>query len=440
MNDFYWLKDSKKKKYPSLNQEVTTDILIIGGGICGLSIAYELSHLNNQIILVDQNEFYHATSGYTTGKITFQHGYIYQELLKTKSQEIAKLYYQGNNQALKHLKDIILKEKIECEFKNCNHSLLSKEKNTSFILEEKAYKTLNIPYEKQKIKDYDALTIANQGIFHIVKYLDGILNYLDQCKNVSLYENSKVLKTDIKKKVATGANFIIHYKQVIFASAYPPYKNFNFYFLKLKPVMSFIGTGKIKESLKEAAIDENDPVFSFRPLKENEMMFAGFSQDTSALKSYQKSENLIAKVKDSFHIEDIQINYNQDYQTLDKIPYIGAIKKDTYFATGFNKWGISNSILASLILKDLIVQKKSVYEKVFSPKRNISMLKYVAYSFKNISTFISSKIHHHSYKCSHLHCNLKKNPLSETWDCPCHGSRFDENGKVINGPAKKDFK
>jgi len=67
-------------------------------------------------------------------------------------------------------------------------------------------------------------------------------------------------------------------------------------------------------------------------------------------------------------------------------------------------------------------------------------LKYVAYSFKNISTFISSKIHHHSYKCSHLHCNLKKNPLSETWDCPCHGSRFDENGKIINGPAKKDFK
>ena len=89
MNDFYWLKDSKKKKYPSLNQEVTTDILIIGGGICGLSIAYELSHLNNQIILVDQNEFYHATSGYTTGKITFQHGYIYQELLKTKSLSAA---------------------------------------------------------------------------------------------------------------------------------------------------------------------------------------------------------------------------------------------------------------------------------------------------------------------------------------------------------------
>lgn len=437
MKTFYWLNDSNKKKYPTLKKEIKTNILIIGGGISGISLAYELSKFNFKITLVEQNQLYHATTGYTTGKLTIQHGYIYQKLVK-KSIKLAKSYYEGNKNAINHLKEIIFKENIHCDFQICNHSLISKTKDKSFLLEEKAYQKMNISYEKRKIKDYYALTLKDQAIFHVVKYLDGILNYLEKCENVNIYEYSKVLKT--KNKIAIGENFKIHFDQVIFACNYPPYQRFNFYFLKLKPVMSFIGIAHIKEHLNKTAIKETQPTFSFRPLPCNQIMFAGYSQNNSNLKSYLDYKKLISLTKKEFQIVEDEINYNQDLQTIDKIPYIGKIKKDFYLVTGFNKWGLSSSILASLIIKDLINNKKNVYENIFSPKRHISLFSIIIYTFKNLFTWVHSKFFNSKKKCTHLHCNLAKNFLSKTYDCPCHGSRFDDNGEVITGPAKKNLK
>ena len=129
----------------------------------------------------------------------------------------------------------------------------------------------------------------------------------------------------------------------------------------------------------------------------------------------------------------------QDCMSLDGIPYIGPYSAGTpnlYVATGFNKWGMTTSMAAANLLTDLILGKKSPYEEIFSPSRNMLHLQLginLMESTKNLLS-LSPK------RCPHLGCALKWNPREHSWDCPCHGSRFTEDGKLLDNPATRDLK
>lgn len=435
-----WLNQTQKKQFPELKQDAETDILIIGGGISGLSLAYELSSSGRKILLLEQNELYHATTGYTTGKITYQHGFLYHRLLNSVGEESAKKYFEGNREAVIHIQKIIEKLKIDCDYRECDHFLFGSDEKIR--LEQEAYDRLGIPYSEDRFHGSPALRTEHQGVFDVVKYLNGLISYLEQYSNVQIFEHSKVLKTVVKnnKKIAIGEHFIVRANIVVFASLYPTYKGFNFYFLKLKPVCSFACVGNVNEEVNEAGISADDPIFSFRPLGERKVLFAGISGETSDLKSYHEILRLKQYAKSEFQVSSFEeMWFNQDYQTLDLLPYVGAIKENVYIMTGFNKWGITGSSMGSVILKDLILFRHSFYEKVFSPGRRIGFGAYLKYGGKNIASFFRS-FRYSDKKCSHLHCRLRKNPISRTYDCPCHGSRFDLSGEVVIGPAKKNFK
>ncbi len=438
-----WLKDSSKKNYPLLKEICNTDILIVGGGISGISLAYELKNTPYKITLLEQNELYHATTGYTTGKVTFQHGFIYHKLIKKFGKNKAKMYYEANFQAMNHLFQTIQQNKIDCDLFFCSNYLYSQNQH-QYRQEKKAYDTLNIPYEKATCFNTEALKVSHQATFHVIKYLDGLLRILDKFPNVEIYEHSKVLKTkSLKDKaIAYGENFEIHAKIVIFACAYPFYKSFNFYFLRLKPVISYVVESEVKPCVTNSVMDGSRSIFSFRPYQYNQALFSGASMDSRALKSLHPLEKLKEKITQ--HFKDVKIENiwsNQDYQTLDELPFIGKIRPNVYITTGYNKWGISNSILASLLIKDLIVKNDSKYELLFSPKRYIGVFPYLKYGIQNVYTLIESKfLYSHSIStCRHLHCSLRKNEIDGTWDCPCHGTRYDENGQVIIGPSKKNI-
>lgn len=430
-----WLKDTNKKHYPTLKENIKTDILIIGGGFCGISLAFELSTLNKKIVLVEQNELYQATSGRTTGKITFQHGDIYHYLRKR-----GKEYLLGNLKAMQHLHHIIEKYQIDCQYCSCDNELLFPSKKAR-EKEKKAYQTLGIDYEEMGKDNHYGLKVKNQATFHIIQYLDKILTLLEQWKNVNIYEHSKVDCIDKKKKIAFGKKFTIQAEKIIFANMYPNSHSFPLFFLKLKPVLSFVCVGKTKHTMKDCYYSLNDNVFSYRPYLKDYLIFSGKSFKSAKVKSYQELANtFITEIKQYFpeiSIEELWVN--QDYQTLDKIPLIGQIYPDIYLATGWNKWGISNSVLASMVIKEEIVSSKSTY-RIFSPKRHLPPFAYFTNIVENAWHYFTSKIIFPPKKCTHLHCNLRKNSIDNTWDCPCHGSRFLANGKVMIGPAKKNLK
>jgi len=437
-----WLKDSKKKEYPKLKGNIKTNILIVGGGIGGISLAYELSKVTSQkIVLVEQNLLYHATTGYTTGKLTAQHGYRYQIIIKTYGVNAAKLYYDGNMDAINTAKENIKQLHIDCDFLEVDHVLYASKDSEQLRKEREAYEKVGAKYVAKNTQDYQALVFPHQAVFHVVKYLDGLLDFLNKKPNVEIYENSRIVETKSGDTFeAIGDGFSITADKIIFASMYPMMRKFNFYFIRLKPVVSFVCAAKVKNSMNLSGINEEGNVFSFRPLSNNSMLFAGYSDDSSSFPDFKNVEKLKEKAKNAFEVEKFDASWlNQDFDSLDELPLIGKVEDNMYMMTGYNKWGLTTSILASKIISDLVMGQNSKYSNLFKVKRYKRLLKRIGYVLGNPITYIRSFLRGKSKKCTHLYCSLRKNNLDGTYECPCHGSRFKSDGTVIIGPAKKNL-
>jgi glycine/D-amino acid oxidase-like deaminating enzyme len=249
----------------------------------------------------------------------------------------------------------------------------------------------------------------------------------------------------------------IYAKYVIIASHYPFYDGSGMYFTRMHAEKSYIIAAKIKEKFPEGMfVTVEDPSRSMRcqEYKGGEVvLFAGEKHKTghgeNLLKHY---ENLESFAKDTFTLESILYLWStQDYTTLDDIPYAGNLTsgtKNIYVASGFRKWGMTNATSSSLLIKDLILKGKSPWEEVYNPSRtNIaaSAPAFIARNTDTAVTLISGKLAPAQQEasldttCSHMGCELKWNDAEKSWDCPCHGSRFDEEGKVIEGPAIKNL-
>lgn len=486
----FWLEFSSKKEYPKLTEDYETDILIIGGGITGILCAYELQKHFERITLVDQNELYHSTTGFTTGKITYQHGFCYANFIKGQGLDASKDYYEANKKALDYLVNQITEEHIDCDLEIADGVLYAKTKEEYIQLQKErdAYQQIGIPhyYEENQVlpfKTYAVLRVPDQAAFNVVKYLDYIINKLDK---VTIFENTKIVETvDNSEEVyaITSDNCKVRAKYIINASHYPFYKGFNFYFLKVYPSIAYVTVSDLPES---KAIPEGlyinfiEPVYSIRYVtRDNQkyLMLAGESRDAKKIDNFEK---------ELFHLKDFGVKelgltnyyyewYNQDYDSTDQLPLIGRIKAShSYVATGFKKWGITTSVLASQMITDLITKGETTYQALFSPNRDFCTFKTLKYNLKMGMTFFKTKvlkaiidtklkrgegsimkINHKKYGvyldedgevyvvkpiCPHMTCTLLFNNVSKTYDCPCHGSRFRYDGKCIDGPSPRDLK
>lgn len=165
------------------------------------------------------------------------------------------------------------------------------------------------------------------------------------------------------------------------------------------------------------------------------------NKDICDKKNYQE---LIKKLND-INLKHSYIWSNIDIMTIDGLPIIGKLKDNILIGTGYNTWGLSNGFLSGNILSDIIFNKTNKYISLFSPHRKItgefkSYLKNFSYSILGyLNGFFYNNSHNKKYKCPHMGCNLIYNEVEKTWDCPCHGSRFNKNGKCISGPANKNI-
>lgn len=489
MKKSFWLEFSKKQDYPKLKENIKTDILIIGGGITGILCAYELSNYYKDITIVEQNELYHTTTGYTTGKITYQHGYCYANLIKDKGMARAKDYYEANKMAFDYLVNQIKEHNIDCDLDITDAVLYAKTEAEYYDLlkERRAYEALGIDHnwgENQILpfKTYAYLKVPGQASFNVVKYLDHILGRLS---DVKIYENTKVTETvdnDQEVYAITTDNYKIEAKYIINASHYPFYKGFNFYFLKVYPTIAYVAVGKVphEELVPNGLyINSQNPIYSIRyAVRDNEkyLMLAGQSRDANQIDDFKKELSALK----TFGKEELSIDeyiyewYNQDYDSTDMIPIIGRVKSShSYIATAFKKWGMTTSVLASIMIRDLITKKVNKYEKLFNPNRSFLTFKTIKYNLKMGKTFFKTKllkaiidnnvkkgegsivkIINRKYGvyidqdgktyvvkpiCPHMKCTLLFNNVSKTYDCPCHGSRFRYDGKCLDGPAPRDL-
>lgn len=473
-----WSDNCHFKKREVLNKDIEADILVIGAGMAGILIAYMLKKNGMNVVLIDAGKTAGGNTQNTTAKITSQHNLIYNKLISEFGEEKAKQYAKANESAIKKFKEIIEEAKIDCDFEEKAAYIYSRNEIEKIKEEVEAANRVGINAEfVEEVNDLPfkingAVKFNNQAQFNPLKFLKYI------CEDLVIYENTRAL--EIKENLVITNKGNISANNIVVATHYPIMNVPGFYFLKMHQERSYVLALKDVDNINGMYIDVDENGYSFRNYKDL-LLFGGIKQRTGENETGGSYEKLRKAAKELYpNSKEVYCWSAQDCMTIDGIPYIGRYSDDTpniYVATGFNKWGMTSSMVSAMLISDMISGKENNYSEIFSPKRfdlSLSISNVGKDISKTAKNFIAQKIYipssriehiqnghagiveHEgekvgvyknikgevffvSTKCAHLGCELHWNADELTWDCPCHGSRFDYNGRLIESPATKNL-
>lgn len=470
-----WNKCISMPMFESLENDLEAEAVVIGGGITGLLTAYKLKEKGVDAVILEADEICSGQTGNTTAKITCQHGLIYKKLVDSVGESKATKYARANLQAIDEYERIIKKENIKCSFERLPSYLYTIDDLRAIEYEYDAAKRLGIDAVIEKktplpIKTPAALRFENQAQFNPLEFAASV------AKKLKIYTNTTAVYGGDGSITANSKS--IKAKHIIIASHFPFIDSAGFYFLRMHQsrsyAMAFEGCGEVGGMYY--GIDPK--ALSFRNYG-NLLVASGFSHRTGESDG-DEFARIKAKVRAVFPRAEETARWSaQDCMPPDFVPYIGRYSKklgNFYVATGFQKWGMTTAMVAADIISDMICEKENVFADVFmpsrsnaaascelvrnglhsvdglvlkkikSPSRTVSQLKngegdIVRCNGKTVAAYKDENgvIHAVSPNCTHLGCRLSFNSELKSWDCPCHGSRFDIDGKAIDNPALKNL-
>ena len=387
-----WTNNTGKKDFEMLSRNQKTNTVVIGGGMAGVLTAYYLQQVGVPVIVLEANRVGSGQTRKTTAKITSQHNLIYEKLLRVFGKEKAIHYARANEKAIDAYEQLIEKEKIDCGFVRCSSFLFSRTGEELLRAEEKAAEQLHLPvrYTQKTELPFSvagALEFQNQAKFHPLHFLYHLADQL------TVYEKTKVFRVE-----GNG--------------------------------LSFRSQGDI-------------------------LLFGGGSHRTGKNKKGGKYEMFREKAEEFWPgCRETACWSAQDAMTLDGVPYIGKFsgkKENWYVATGFGKWGMTSSMVSARLLTAEIIGHPFPEADIFSPQRKITgeaikglanhSIQMVMGMGKRLIPFPkrkNSKGEKVIPVCPHMGCRLIWNPEEQTYECPCHGSRFDKEGHLLDDPAQTD--
>ncbi|WP_066295752.1 FAD-dependent oxidoreductase [Bacillus sp. FJAT-29937] len=490
----YW-REAPLPSFGKLTEHTSVDIAIVGGGITGITAGSLLVKEGLKVAILEAGNILTGTTGHTTAKLTAQHGLIYDEFINHFGLERAKLYYEAEMGAIDFVRSQVQDKQIDCDFSDQRAIMYATSDQYAKKLETEmdAYEKLGINGNLENsipfnINIKSALAMNNQAQFHPVKYLNTLLQDFVDAGGI-VYENTTAV--DIGENdhpvVITRDGHRVKCKQVIVASHYPFIDIMGFYFARIYANRSYVLGIKTNTDFPEGMyISADEPTRSLRytPFNGDKLILVGgeshkTGQGINTMKHYEALESFAEEV---FGITEFAYRWSaQDLITLDKLPYIGRIKANKpniLVATGFRKWGMTNGTAAAMLLKDIIIGKENPYEELFSPSRfqaDPSLKKVISINADVAGHLIKGKlavdakeldeiendegavvmingeragayrdkegnIHLVNTSCTHMGCETEWNDGDRTWDCPCHGSRYNYDGEVLNGPTKLPLK
>ena len=426
-----WNVECELPRFPALETDLSTDTLIIGGGMAGLLCAHMLHKAGVDTVLVEAKNICGGITKNTTAKITAQHGLIYHRLLRQFGFEKARLYYRANQEALKAFR--CLCRDVDCDFSLQDSYVYATAARAKLEQEAAALHALGIPATLAETTELPfpvagAVKFARQSQFHPLKFLRAIVPEL------KIFENTAV--RELAPHIAVTDRGTIRAKNIIVATHFPMLNKHGSYFLKLYQHRSYVLALENAGTVSGMYVDESDKGLSLRSYG-NLLLLGGGGHRTGKKGGAWRELEAFAKR----YYPEAKIRYRwatQDCMSLDDVPYIGPYSRRTeglYVATGFNKWGMTSSMVAARLLTDLIQGKENPYEALFSPSRSILQPQLAVNGWEAAVNLLTPT----AKRCPHLGCALKWNPQEHSWDCPCHGSRFTEDGRLIDGPAGGDL-
>jgi glycine/D-amino acid oxidase-like deaminating enzyme/nitrite reductase/ring-hydroxylating ferredoxin subunit len=490
----FWNDTAPSAPYPDISLGLTMDVVIIGGGIAGLTSAYMLKQEGLKVAVIEAERIASHVTGHTTGKLTSGHGLFYRYMIDHYSEEQARLYAEANEAAVNRVESTSHELGILCDYERMSNYVYTADgKKLDDIKDEfEAASQLGLPvsYTTETTLPFPiqgAVCYHNQARFHPKKFLIGLARYIDgdgsyifeTTRATEIKENSVCTivtdKGDIRaEKVIVATNFPFFDPLAIFARQ-APYRTYVMGVRLNTPVPSGMW------------INVETPLHSFRPhpyKNGEEILIVGgekhkAGQGGDNIKRYLDLEKYI---RNTFDVKSIDYHWStQDNFPNDGVPYIGRLSLKTenvYVATGFKGWGLSHGIVAGELLTDEIMEKDNPWKEIYNPRRikplasakkfflenvnvagemtggyvsgstvdNIEKLgkdeggiteiegnKVAAYRDEQDNLFCMSP------SCAHMGCRVKWNNAERTWDCPCHGSRFNYNGRAHHAPTTMDL-
>jgi glycine/D-amino acid oxidase-like deaminating enzyme/nitrite reductase/ring-hydroxylating ferredoxin subunit len=483
-----WLETSPQTNYPSLESDLDADVLVVGGGMAGLMTAYFLQQAGRKVTLVEADRIAAATTGNTTAKATVLHGAKYHFLLEKFGQNQAALYLESNRWAIDALEDLVTTEKIDCDFQRVAGYLYTASDQQLDLLR-KEYEALRLIGGRVELHSqlsglpYDillALQIPNQAVFHPRKFLLALADRLVK-RGLQIYEKTRV--TDIADgspcTVHAGTHQI-HAQAVVIATNYPINER-GWLVFKLDQRRSYAlaitTSDDVSDDLFIGMTEDEVTVRTYRDQGKRWVIIGGQSHPSGAVaNTLAKNKQLHKETERLFTVSSIDYQWSsQDASSVDRVPLTGIVpgKQHLFMTTGYGEWGMTSSIWSGNLLADLITDKPNASKQFYDPSRfnlSASITKSVEVGKHVIKGMAEHGMIEHSLDlssiqpgegrvvthggkkiavcrsaagelcalsavCTHMGCVVEWNVAEETWDCPCHGSRFARNGSVIRGPA-----
>lgn len=493
-----WLATSTMPRFGAASGESQADVVVVGGGLIGLTTAWAAAQQGAGVVLLEAGRIGARTSGNTTGKVTSQHSLIYADLSKRHGRDKAALYAAANQAGVEQVAHLAESLSIDCELTRAPAYAYttSADRVDRIEAEVSAAAGLGLPAALADPAEVGlpgvraASRFDDQIHLHPGHYLAGLAAALDH-RGVRVYENSRVQELNEKGdrvRVTTEGGAVVAAQYVVLATLLPIGKTGG-YFARTRPSRSYgIAVRLPRPAPSGMAISIDEQVRSTRPWPgggPNGLIVVGGAHETGTVEDTRSNyQGLVDWVGSTWNIGDVVVDHRwsaQDYNTADQLPYVGCTPESDAIlvATGMHKWGLSNGTAAATLLSDLIAGRYNPWHELYDARRiggPRAIAEMVKDNLKVGKQFAAGhlgrrlkggvdhlevgqgglldvdghtvgayrdhdgNLHKVSPVCTHLGCALSWNTADTSWDCSCHGSRFDPDGNVIDGPAIKPLR
>ncbi|MEV6909113.1 FAD-dependent oxidoreductase [Amycolatopsis sp. NPDC051071] len=465
------------------------DVAVLGGGIAGLTTAYRLARAGRSVLVLEAGRLAAGVSGHTTAKVSTQHGLKYATLAKTKGTEAAAIYARSQTSALEWIAAASAELGIDCGFTRADSFVYTTKPETVESLEREAEAAAEagLPATFGTEVDLDvpaigAVKFTAQAHFHPRRWLLGLAGEIERVGG-TIVEGVRADGVDERGgvRVRTGRGEV-RANEVVVATHYPILDR-GLFFARLDPVRDLVVAGPVEGNrLPDGMFLDADTHHSVRGYSNDGVPYAvaggehyrvGDSVDVESryerLASWAGRHAGVGRVTHRWSAHDLS--------TLDSVPYVGRYhpaSRHLWVATGFGQWGMTGGTAAGLLLGDLLTGRENPAASLYDPNRfdlrsaittvenNVTVAKFLigdhvsalrkpasldelapgeAKVTRDGGELVAAyrdpggELHAVGAHCTHLGCLVAFNNAEKTWDCPCHGSRFDLDGSVIQGPA-----